>query len=199
MLKKQIELVTMKFLGKMKNKIYSKLFEFVDPKTWVKYGRDIESSFYKEYKLKFTLGELGWIYKIYPYSRYSNDSYDSSTCYSGVITLNKSGKILVSTAIFLVGFIILYFLLGVKSYYVYILVGMLSIFFSFFIISVWNWKIYKALRKAQYHINNAIKIKTEEDEEKLNQQINNIVNTTIAKNPKLARKTKLEKLKKKIF
>lgn len=183
----------------MKNKIYSKLFEFVDPKTWVKYGRDIESSFYKEYKLKFTLGELGWKYKIYPSYSYSNGGYDSSSCYSGLVTLNKSGKSLVSTAIFLFGFIILYFVLGVRSYYVYILTGMISVFSSFFIISIWNWKIYKALRKAQYHINNAIKIKTEEDEEKLNKEINNIVNTTIAKNPKLARKTKLEKLKKKIF
>lgn len=182
----------------MKNKIYSKLFEFVDPKTWTKYGSDIESSFYKEYKLKFTLGELVWRYKIYPSYSYSNGGYDSSSCYSGLVTLNKSGKIIVSTAIFLFGFITLY-ILGVRSYYVYILTAILSVFFSFFIISIWNWKIYKSLRKAQYHINNVIKIKTEEDEERLNQEINKIVNTTIAKNPKLARKTKLEKLKKKIF
>jgi hypothetical protein len=69
------------------------------------------------------------------------------------------------------------------------------VFTSFFIFSINNWKIYKALRRAQ----NIEKIKSKESDEILNTEIVQIVNSAVANNPKLARKNKLKKLNKKYF
>jgi hypothetical protein len=64
-----------------------------------------------------------------------------------------------------------------------------------FLFSIFNWKIYLSLRKAQ----NCEKLKIKDDHEKLEKEIIQIVNQAVAKNPKLARKKKLLQLEKKWF
>lgn len=188
----------------MKNKIYSKLFEFVDPKSWIissHVNKTLESTFYTEYKLVFKNKDFSWYYYIYPNdtNKYSRNEYSSSYSYQDLVTLNVSGKISISIATFIILFLIFWFGFDIKSSLLYILCLIFSIISSFFMFSIWNWKIYKALRKAQYNINNAEKIKEKEKEKKLNEEIVGIVNAAVAKNPKLARKTKLQKIKKKFF
>lgn len=197
----------------MKNKIYSKLYKFCDIKTWAK---DVQQNnravckikyytkFYKEYKLEFQNTHTGWFYVLY---KGSYNDYECNASHKGLVTLNKTGK-------FLMTFGMLIFIAGIRwLLYGYnliipnhpqqllnlaIILGFVafSILFSFLCISIFHWKFYMILRKVQYYIRNKDNIKRKEEEEELNKTIVTIVNNTMSKNPKLARKTKLEELKK---
>jgi hypothetical protein len=181
----------------MKNKIYSKLFEFVDPKTWTKNFMRMESSFYGEYNLVFECSDLTWEYKVYPLKTYDKNKYNDNPSHKGIVTLNKSGKVVFTIAFFLFAFIYPFAILHSKNIYLYSLILLGSIAISFFIVSIFNWKIYKTFRLAQYYIKNKEKIEKKEETEKLNNDIVELINKTISKNPKLARKTKLKHLNKK--
>jgi len=187
----------------MKNKIYAKLFQFCDPKSWEKqnYPKKFTSTFYKEYKLEFKCNDLGWyylLYKRYPIDTYTN-RYNDNAEHTGFITPNKIGKFL----FVLSGIFLLLILQSIFSSFdfnlrqLFIIVYEMIFFsvLSFFIFSIFNWKIYLSLRKAQ----NIEKIKLKESNEVLDKEIVEIVNNTIAKNPKLARKTKLKNLNKKFW
>jgi hypothetical protein len=190
----------------MKNKIYSKLFEFAEPKNWyvkrTSSGKIIRNDFYKEYRLEFFTNGLVWSYKLYPYHPYNSDKYSDTSCHSGFVTLNIGGKILMSIVYFMlimlfesnftefsIKFTLFHFL-------IYSINIISAIFLSFISFSIFNWKLYLSLRKAEYHIRNAESIRKKEEDEKLEQDIVKIVNDTIAKNPKLARKIKLKNIEK---
>jgi len=190
----------------MKNKIYSKLFQFCEPKSWVKRENTIEptnysSAFYPEYKLEFKCEGLVWRYYIYK-KQYYNNSYEDRYCHKGFVTFNKTGKLLFLLIFF--GFFVLFnsvvgntIFLQPKIISLIILFLFLTIahFLSKLVLSIFNWKIYLALRKAQ----NCEKLKIKDDHEKLEKEIVQIVNQAVAKNPKLARKKKLLQLEKKWF
>lgn len=190
----------------MKNKIYSKLFQYVDPKSWVKNSigtngdYSYTSDFYPEYKLEFYSTGIVWIYKLYPKESVSYGSYtrySSHTCHTGFVTLNVGGKILFSIILSVILFFVKGLLLAGLPLLIYIsLILGFSYILTYFLYSVFNWKIYMSFRKAQYSITNAKKIIEKEELEKLNNDIVKIVNNTLSKNPKMARKTKLEKIKK---
>lgn len=200
----------------MKNKIYAKLYEFCDIKTWVKdTDKDNHikyySKFYKEYKLEFQNKECGWFYKIYKFDKYSE--YEINSCQKKLVTLNKTGKFLMALGILLLIGSVRWILYGlnmiIPNNYFYIfgfipnsllyIFGFIafSFLFSFLCISIFNWKFYRSLRKVQYFIRNKDNIKKREEDEALDKYIVTVINDTIAKNPKLARKTKLEQLNKK--
>lgn len=179
----------------MKNKIYIKLFEFCDQKSWTLRGSNIyESTFYEEYKLEFRCEDICWYYTVYPrkYSKYS-DSYDEEPEYIGAITLNNLGKFFYSLIMFGI-------LFGIKLWigidgYIWLL-PIISIFLSYFQISIFNWKFYKSLKLVKYTIDNIQTIREKESEEELNNQIVEIVNKKMGENPRLTRKEKLKQIKK---
>ena len=170
---------------KSDKKIYSKLFEFSDPKSWVKNSDGMISEFYNNYKLKIYNSDLGWFYKI--------DKY-YSTISSGLITLNFGGKILFSICgyVILIGLLTLFF----KFYMWYLFTLPIIYALSYIAFSIWNYKIYIAFRKIKYNIDNAQKFKKIEEQEKKEQEILNLLNETMKKNPKFSRKNKLDKLNK---
>jgi len=178
----------------MKKKIYSKLFQFCDPKSWYKDNGHLVSTFYKEYKLDFEKKNYTWICKISPSSNH-NGSYYSPT-YIRTVTFNKTGKIFASISTFIFLMILHVLILDKETYfYLYPCYVIFSVIFPFLMFSIFNWKIYMAFRIASYQIKNKDKIEEKERLKKLNSQIVEIVNNTLAKNPKYARKTKLNKLK----
>jgi hypothetical protein len=188
----------------MKNKIYGKLFEFCDPKSWVKYSISgkYTSTFYDQYELELKCGDLGWYYLLYKsYSgRNGRKEYETSSCHEGFITLNIGGKVLFTLTIVMFTYLISVIFnvpitFDIKHILMYLGYIVFVVFLSFFIFSINNWKIYKALRRAQ----NIEKIKSKESDEILNTEIVQIVNSAVANNPKLARKNKLKKLNKKYF
>ena len=193
----------------MKNKIFAKLFHFADSKFWKKESSNkIVSSFYKEYKLEFLNEGLGWYYRLYrgigtSYS--GNNEYSNHADHKGFITLNKGGKITVSSILFFLFLIIEIWVFDIsldftlKSLPKYLITASASLFASYFIFSIFNWKIYKSLRKAIYNINNSEIIKQQEEEIELDKKIVTIINKKVTENPKLARKTKLKELNKRKF
>jgi hypothetical protein len=84
----------------MKNKIYSKLFQFCDPKSWAKiFSTEIKgysSSFYPEYKLEFKCEGIIWRFLVYK-KQYYNNSYEDIPSHKGFVTFNKTGKFVVFT------------------------------------------------------------------------------------------------------
>lgn len=179
----------------MKNKIYSKLFKFCEIKSWQKEGTDkIISEYYNyEYRLEFKCDELGWFYKVY------RGRYCGTATHSGLITLNIGGKILFTLVLSIIASLILWQGFKVTNYPDFIGIVICSFILSFFAFSIFNWSIYQSLRKAQYYIRNANKIRAKENDELIRQEIIGVVNKKIESNPKLARKTKLIQLKKKSF
>ena len=116
------------------------------------------------------------------------------------MTLNLGGKVLLTMFLTLASVLcqklVFDYALGfnLKTFLLVTIYISLSYIFSMLVFSIRNWKIYMALRVAK----NCEKLKIKE-EEKLNEHIVKIVNETIAKNPKLARKKKLLQLNKKWF
>jgi hypothetical protein len=188
----------------MKNKIYSKLFQFVDPKSWKKEDRDITSSFYLEYKLSFRSEGMFWKYHIAPgYETYSGVPSYGNVIHNGIVTLNVGGKILFSSIFFL--FLYIIFLLCdcqncIKEPLLNIGAILLSFFISNILFPIFNWKLYISFRTARYYIKNMTLIASLQEQDELNEKIVSIINNKAAENPKLARKTKLKKLNdKKLF
>jgi len=176
-----------------KNKIYGKLFEFCDVRTWSYIDGVYFSNFYKEYKLTFCNDGFGWFYCLYPYKY--ND-YASKHTYKGLVTLNKTGKVFMTLGLLTIILCTGKFFYDFIPVYFIIISSLFSFLLSFFYISIFNWKLYIALRKVQYFIRNEDNIKKREEDELLDKNIISIVNDTIAKYPKLARKTKLNQLNK---
>lgn len=196
-------------------KTYSKLFEFCDIKSWTSDNYSYYSEYYKEYKLEFLNGDACWIYKVYPanylHSRgeFIANGYCSGCCHEGIVTLNGLGKIFCTLVLFFI-FILIQttifkvdlfpnesFLVILKLHYkLYLGYIFLSYFISNFIYSIFNWKIYRILRKVEYVITHAKTIKEKEDQEILDQKIVSIVNNKVSSDPKLARRIKLKQLNK---
>lgn len=182
-----------------KRKIYSKLFKFASQSSWILDKNStsktkIYSCFFVEYTLEFISDGTVWKYKIYNGRNFNEYNID----YSGIVTFNKSGKILITIIISLISIILLR-IYSINGYYPIIISFISSYLLSYFLISIFNWEIYKSFRKAKYAVYNVEKIKKKEENNKLNNRIINIVNNTIAKDLKLSRKIKLNKLNKRYF
>ena len=145
----------------MRNKIYAKLYEFCDIKTWVKdTDKDDNvkyySKYYKEYKLEYQNKNCGWFYKVFKATSYGND-YESNPCHKGLVTLNKFGKFLTTIGLLSIITLIRLILYGtnlIPSYTLIFLFIAGSILFSFLFVPIFNWKFYIYLRKVQYFIRN---------------------------------------------
>lgn len=183
-----------------KRKIYSKLFKFAPSKSWSNSSngssnKTVISYFYNEYTLEFVNGEIFWNYNVYN----GRSTYSSNLVNYGVVTTNKLGKLLFTVVGFIVISIGIKLFSNIVGYYPYIISLISAYLLSFIEISIFNFSIYRSFRKAQYAANNVNKILRKEEEDKLNSKVINIVNNAIAKDPKLSRKMKLNKLNKKHF
>lgn len=190
----------------MKNKIFSKLFKYADLKSWYKNGSTYYSDYYfnngenNSYKLEYICNDLAWTYKVY-----RKDKWTDSKLYEGIVTLNKGGKTLFIITICIVTAIGLsiygaytkkYLLTNLKFDLLFL---MFSYLLSFFAFSIFNWSIYRKFRKVQYYVKNSKKILEKERDDLLEEEIIQSINLKISKDPKLARKIKLQELEKKSF
>lgn len=185
----------------MKNKIYSELFKFADIKSWIYIDTSKEdntimsrfvSDYYKEYKLEFIQKPFLWRYSIYKKERYSSDP-----CYEGIVTLSIFGKLFFIIALCAALCISYTFIPKLGSIYLIISIFVaFSLFLSFFAVSIFNWSFYKKLRNIQYVTTHSAKLQKKEEDEKLKQEVVEIINRKIGEDPKLARKIKLNQLNK---
>lgn len=181
----------------MKNKIYSKLFKFSNIKYWEREGStNYVSKFYNEYKLEFHSEGPFWFYKIY--KRKTIDARPIEI-HKGLVTLQLGGKIMATT---IMTFLYVIASLVLSQYKFHINYNVIVFAISLFILSylalpIFNWSIYRTLRKVQYYINNKKRIEEKEEEEILMTEVVSIINKKIASDPKLARKTKLKVLNQK--
>lgn len=187
-----------------KKNIYAKLFKFTPSKSWynseksvsLSTKKNIVSNFYNEYTLEYINdGAMLWCYNVYS----GRSTYHNSHINTGIVTLNKTGKFLFAIAVFFILSIILT-LADIKRD-IYMHIGLIagSYLLSFIVVSIFNWKIYRTFRRAKYAANNVKKIQRKEEDERLYDEVTSVVNKTIARDPKLSRKIKLNQLNKKYF
>lgn len=188
----------------MKRKIYAKLFKFTPSKSWENTEKSVSTTtkktivsyFYNEYTLEYINDGMFWNYNVYQ----GRNTYHSYEINSGIVTLNKTGKLLVTALFYCISLIVFNSFTKIDTTYVIQLeIIAISYLLSYFIFSIFNWKIYRTFRRAKYAANNVKKLQKKEEEEKLYDEVTNIVNRTIARDPKLARKIKLNQLNKKYF
>lgn len=194
---------------------YLRLFDFCDIKSWTADKNSYNSKYYKEYKLEFLSGDTCWLYRVYPasytysHSEYIPTGYISEYCHQGIVTLNGLGKFIWTWSMFISFLLIQNYIFKVPVFpydnlimnlnnhcVLYIGYIFVSHILSLFIYSVFNWKLYRILKKVEYVINNAQAIKEKEDQEILYKKIVSIVNNKVSTDPKLARRIKLKQLNK---
>lgn len=181
----------------MKKNIFSGLFTYSDIRSWrqviEKGDLYYRSNFYPEFPMEFRKEGLAWYYKV---GRISNEN-------GSILTLNKLGKCIWGFIIFLIisithRVIVDTFYIDVNSK-IYIFYLVLSYFLTYFVVSIFNWKIYKIFRKVDYAVNNVEKIKKQEENKILKEKIDALIEKKMSENPRLSRKNKIKKLEKKWY
>lgn len=190
-----------------KHKIYSKLFEFSDIKSWKSTGINEDKKYYSEsyteYKLEFKKCKYFWQYNVYPNrnSSYNSKKYSDYSDFVGYLVPKFSHKISWTIAPFIAHCVISATIIKPEHFFnINLILSLLIPFILFFgiypmIFMLKNWKIYKTFFNAKYSNSRYDKIVEIEADAKLNDKINNTINSSL--DPKTLRKNKLLNLNKK--
>lgn len=177
-----------------KKKIFLKLFNFSDIKTWVRSSKKkYYSKSYEEYKLTFERSDFWWSCKVYTENRYGDNGYNSKDCFNCDIIPRITLSLLMQLIVFVL-FLLVF--LGrdvfgltsmdfIKSVIASFIVYLYTIFYF-----IKNYKVYRVFRKVLYRCNNEEKILEQEKEKELNAHVVELINSKLEPNVKRAKKLK---------